>query len=98
VGTGDHGGRTRTPTPVKISLSLEELLVMKALARRPRMDGYARFKTQSLDATRVSQLVGELHRVGLVEAKRTADGEWHAGPLTEGGSMWLKAYGMTIRD
>lgn len=83
---------------MKIVLSLEELLVMKALAKRTNAQGYAAFRMQSLDAKRVSQLVGGLHRVGLVEAKRTPDGDWLAGPLTQGGRAWLNAYGMTIRD
>lgn len=80
---------------VKISLSLEELLVMKALAKRPSVDGFARLKMQSLDVKRVSSLIYELHRLGLVEAQNHA-GDWLAGELTEGGRAWLKAYGLSL--
>jgi hypothetical protein len=83
---------------MKLSLSLEELLVMKALGKRPSVQGCARLRMQSLTVERVSYLIGELHRVGMVEAERAPDGEWLAGPLTVGGRTWLKAYGATIRD
>jgi hypothetical protein len=78
---------------MKISLSLEELLVMKALARRPSVEGYARLKMQSLHREKVSAILGELQRVDLVKAEYQA-GEWLAGPLTEAGLAWLEAYGI----